>query len=761
MKTSNSFERQLQDIEAPAADPAARARARDAAMAEFRRMHPESATRTASRSRQRAWMPMLAAASVAAIGVAIVWRMPADQRVVGPAQPRVIEATIADAPPMSPGGDAAAGGDSAAEVDVAAVDAPATEAPAAEAIVDPSPRAAAPASPAEPGTATLGETSPTTPAPPSAATAPAADKTSAQPASSGPPPPPTPVLAPVITSGLPPPPTLPRPPPPEADMTQVVITGSRIVAPVTRSQLDPAESFAGPAIANLRGMDPTSGRTLALIDGRRIRSGAHDIRALPQPSRDRFVEFESNPVKRTAEEPVSTFSLDVDTSSYSFVRREILNGRLPPREAVRVEELVNYFDYAWPAAQSRSEPFGATVTVSDSPWAEGRKLVHIGIKGYEIDARRQPDSNLVLLLDVSGSMNEPDKLPLARRSMRLLLDALKPTDTVSIVTYAGSAGEVLGPTPASERGRIEAALDQLRPGGSTAGAQGIRLAYELAQRSFRRDGVNRILLATDGDFNVGVSDPGELTRLVEQERERGIYLSVLGFGQGNYRDDIAQALAQNGNGVAAYIDSLTEARKVLVREATSSLFPIAGDVKIQVEFNPDAVAEYRLIGYETRGLAREDFNNDQVDAAEVGSGRSVTAIYEVAPVGSGAQLIDGLRYGDTTARAQPSRRRGGGELGYLKIRYKLPGDTQSKLIERPIRAGSGVPRSLREPVAFSTAVAAFGQLLRSSAHTSGFSHDQVLELARQAKGDDPHGDRAEFIMLVEEARALARRDAAF
>lgn len=571
-------------------------------------------------------------------------------------------------------------------------------------------------------------------------------------------------------------------------MQQVAVTGTRIV---TAEELRNA-GLGQISIAGTQGLVPQpGGRALTLIDGRSagvVPPGTINVsdalaqlvpgnipatsfqrteRAVymppsfrfppPVPARDQFPQFGSNAVKSAAAEPVSTFSLDVDTSAYSFVRRQILDGRLPSPDAVRVEEMINYFDYAWPAARSRNEPFGATVAVSDSPWAPGRKLVHIGIKGYELPARRQPDVNLVLLLDVSGSMNEPDKLPLARRSMRLLLDSLKPTDTISIATYAGSAGEVLGPTPVRERAKIEAALDSLSPGGSTAGAQGIRLAYQLARRSFRDGGVNRILLATDGDFNVGVSDLGELQRLVEQERARGVYLSVLGFGQGNYRDDIAQVLAQHGNGAAAYIDSLTEARKVLVREATSALFPIAQDVKIQVEFNPATVAEYRLIGYETRALQREDFNNDQVDAAEVGSGRSVTAIYEITPVGSAGQLIDELRYAQPAAAAGTDAPRGtAGELGFLKIRYKLPGEGKSQLIERPIRVDAGVPRSLRREVEFSTAVAGFGRLLRGSGYLGSFGHDDVLRLARPATGEDPHRDRTEFIRLVEDARELAR-----
>lgn len=466
--------------------------------------------------------------------------------------------------------------------------------------------------------------------------------------------------------------------------------------------------------------------------------------------RDRFEHFDINPVKRVAEEPVSTFSADVDTASYSFVRRQLEQGLLPQKDAVRVEEMINYFDYAWPAAESRQQPFQPTVIVSDSPWGKGRKLVHIGIKGYELRASEQPDSNLVLLMDVSGSMSGADRLPLAVQSMKLLLGSLKPTDTVAIVVYAGAAGMVLEPTSVSERATIERALDRLSAGGSTAGAEGIRLAYELAERRFRKGGVNRILLATDGDFNVGIDSTEELKGFVERQREKGIFLSVLGYGMGNYRDEMAQALAQNGNGVAAYIDSLDEARKVLVEQATGSLFTIAKDVKLQVEFNPRTVSEYRLVGYETRALKREDFNNDAVDAGDVGAGHTVTAIYEIVPVGSGAEFIGGSRY----AKEQAARGRGReSEYGFLKIRYKLPDENESKLIEQPI--GLRMPAAnarLERDVQFSTAVAGFAQLLRGGTYTGKLRYDDIIEQADAARGGDDNGRRAEFVKLVRKAR---------
>jgi Ca-activated chloride channel family protein len=475
--------------------------------------------------------------------------------------------------------------------------------------------------------------------------------------------------------------------------------------------------------------------------------------------RDRFSHFDNNPVQRVADAPVSTFSADVDTASYSFVRAELNDGVLPQMDAVRTEEMINYFDYAWPASNSRRQPFEPTVVVSDSPWGEGKKLVHIGIKGYEVDRDETPDANLVLLLDVSGSMNAPDKLPLVLRSMEMLLDSLKPGDTVGIVVYAGDAGTVLEPTPVRRKEEILAALRSLRPGGSTAGAAGIKRAYELAERNFRKGGVNRILLATDGDFNVGIAGTEELKSFVERERRKGVYLSVLGFGRGNYRDELAQALAQNGNGVAAYIDTENEARKVLVQEASGSLFTIARDVKLQVEFNPATVSEYRLVGYETRALKQEDFNNDAVDAGDVGAGHTVTAIYEITPVGV-AGSVDEPRYEENRpAKRAPDRRGSRNEYGFLKIRYKLPGENQSRLISEaiPVRSGN-TSAAIKRDVAFSTAVAGFAQLLRGGIYTGALTYDDVLEQAQAAKGEDRFGYRAEFIELVRKAGKATRAD---
>ena len=467
---------------------------------------------------------------------------------------------------------------------------------------------------------------------------------------------------------------------------------------------------------------------------------------------DKFLHFDINPVKLVANEAdrVSTFSVDVDTASYSFVRRMLNAAVLPQKDAVRVEEMVNYFDYAWPKAKERALPFEPTIAVSDSPWTKGKKLVHIGIKGYDVPRDKAPDVNVVLLLDVSGSMNSPDKLPLAIQSMELLLSSLKPTDTVGIVVYAGAAGKVLDPTPVADKQKILGALRELRAGGSTAGAEGIELAYQLAEKHFRKGGVNRILLATDGDFNVGIDGTEELKGFVERKRKNGIMLSVLGFGQGNYRDELAQALAQNGNGVAAYIDTLSEAQKVLVQESSGSLFTIAKDVKVQVEFNPATVVEYRLIGYETRALKREDFNNDAVDAGDVGSGHTVTAIYEITPAGSSAVSVDPLRYAQGEKPQQEGSRN---EYGFLKIRYKLPDESTSRLISRPIPLETNrLPALVQREVQFSTAVAGFAQLLRGGKYTGSLTLDDVLAQAQAAKGEDEYGYRTEFVQLVRKAK---------
>lgn len=476
--------------------------------------------------------------------------------------------------------------------------------------------------------------------------------------------------------------------------------------------------------------------------------------AQPEENRDRFTVAEINPVKSVATDPVSTFSADVDTASYSFVRKSLMAGQMPDRDSVRVEEMINYFPYDWPGADSKDAPFKATVTVLPTPWNANTRLMHVGIKGFDVAADVAPRANLVFLIDVSGSMDEPDKLPLLKSAFRLLVEKLKPDDTVSIVTYAGNAGTVLEPTAIKDKAKILSAIDTLQPGGSTAGAQGLEAAYALAERAFVKGGVNRIMLATDGDFNVGPSSDEDLKATIEAKRKSGIFLSVLGFGRGNYNDALMQTLAQNGNGTAAYIDTLAEAQKSLVEEAGSSLFPIAKDVKFQVEFNPQQIAEYRLIGYETRALKREDFNNDKVDAGDIGSGHRVTAIYEITPKGSPAVLNDDLRYGASSkaeADAKPS-----GELAFLKIRYKQPDSDTSKLITTPVTEGNAVTtlQQAGQDVRFSVAVAAFGQKLRGTDAVSAYPYGSILDLASGAKGEDAYGYRAEFLNLVRLAKSL-------
>ncbi len=468
----------------------------------------------------------------------------------------------------------------------------------------------------------------------------------------------------------------------------------------------------------------------------------------PAEFRDRFEEFKDNSVKSVAEEPVSTFSIDVDTASYSFVRRMLNNGQLPAKDSVRSEELINYFDYQYPLSSSRKIPFTTTVNLLDSPWKKGNKLIHVAIQGYQLPAKEIPQSNLVFLLDVSGSMDEPDKLPLVKQSMSLLLDTLRPDDTISIVVYAGAAGTVLEPTKAKDKTKILSALNNLQAGGSTAGAEGIELAYQLAEANFNPNGVNRIILATDGDFNLGQTEDIALQDFVERKREKGIFLSVLGFGQGNYQDAMMQTLAQNGNGTAAYIDTLSEAQKVLVTEATSHLFPIAKDVKIQVEFNPNTVSEYRLIGYETRSLNREDFANDKIDAGEIGAGQRVTAIYEITPNGEKG-LLEPSRY-QTSSTASDKQTN---EYAFVRLRYKLPQDNKSTLVETPVLVkAKEANAAVQSEVKFGVAVAGFAQLLRGGQFMENFSYDDVITLAQDNKGKDEFGYRNEFIQLVRKAK---------
>lgn len=472
-----------------------------------------------------------------------------------------------------------------------------------------------------------------------------------------------------------------------------------------------------------------------------------------------YQHFVQNHVKQVSQEPVSTFSADVDTASYSVVRKSINNGYFPQAHAVRVEEMINYFNYHYEVPRDQSEPFKPTVAVYPTPWNANTKLMHIGIKGYDIEPSEKPKSNLVFLIDVSGSMNSYNKLPLLKKSFNMLLNSLNPTDTVSIVVYAGAAGTVLEPTEVREKHKIISALNRLSAGGSTAGAQGIQQAYHLAQQNYIEGGVNRVFLATDGDFNIGIRNQEQLKQFISQKRETGIFLSVLGFGSGNYNDHTMQSLAQNGNGNAAYIDSLQEAQKVLVDEASSTLFTIAKDVKFQVEFNPERISEYRLIGYETRHLNREDFNNDKIDAGDIGSGHTVTAIYEITPKGV-PTTIDPLRYGKSTKAEETtilSNTEMSNEYAFLKLRYKLPDSTKSTLMTRPITDEDVVNdiHNTSNDIRFAASVAAFGQILKSNPLVqNSYSFDDVINLAVKAKGDDPMGYRNEFIKMVRIAKSL-------
>ncbi len=466
---------------------------------------------------------------------------------------------------------------------------------------------------------------------------------------------------------------------------------------------------------------------------------------------EKYPHATQNPVKVVSEEPVSTFSVDVDTASYANVRRFLNEGSLPPADAVRVEEMVNYFDYSYAVPKDRSAPFEPTVAVYPTPWNKDTQILHIGIKGFDLPKAERPKANLVFLIDTSGSMDEPNKLPLLKRSFRMLVDQLQPKDHVAIVVYAGTVGTVLEPTAGSEKTKIMAAIDQLDAGGSTAGGEGIRRAYELAESTFIKDGVNRVILATDGDFNVGITDPNALEDFVTRKRGTGIYLTVLGFGEDNYNDLMMQKLAQAGNGTAAYIDTLNEARKVFVQQISGTLFTIAKDVKIQVEFNPARVAEYRLIGYETRMLNRTDFNNDKVDAGDIGSGHTVTALYEITPVGSKAAMADPLRYKNKPDMEKSST----GEIAFVKIRYKLPDQDISKLITRPVTDAdvqtdfAKLPTDMR----FAASVAGAAQLLRHDSYIKDFNLGRAIDIAQNAKGQDAFGYRTEFVQLLRSAES--------
>jgi Ca-activated chloride channel family protein len=474
---------------------------------------------------------------------------------------------------------------------------------------------------------------------------------------------------------------------------------------------------------------------------------------LKLPDREHFASAEPNPLKRVNADPVSTFSIDVDTASYSYIRSTLTGGRLPNPDAVRVEEMINYFDYSYPVPEKDGHPFSTSVSVVETPWNRHTKLMQVGIQGYKVALEDLPPQNLVFLIDTSGSMADANKLPLLQQSFRLLLSTLRDEDEVAIVTYAGSSGVLLQPTKVADKSLILEKINALTSSGSTAGHAGLKGAYALSERMSGDGEQTRIILATDGDFNVGLSDTDSMKRYISEQREKGTTLSVLGFGRGNYNDELMQTLAQNGQGVAAYIDTLSEARKVLVDQVVSSISMIAQDVKIQVEFNPQTVAEYRLIGYETRALRNEDFRNDKVDAGDIGAGHNVTALYEITPVGSPAEKHSDLRY-TQEEEFTPVKGNHSGELAFVKLRYKLPGEKESTLIETPVTDNSrGIPLT---ETRFVASVAGFGQLLKGTDYLGDWDFGTIAKLASENRGTDSFGYRSEFLNLVRLAEVAER-----
>ena len=475
------------------------------------------------------------------------------------------------------------------------------------------------------------------------------------------------------------------------------------------------------------------------------------VAALNTEDYDPIIE---NTFLSAVDDPLSTFSIDVDRAAYSNVRRFLTNGMLPPPGAVRIEEMINYFDYDYPQP-SNGDPFCINTEIAPCPWNPRHQLIHIGLQGKTIPLENLPPSNLVFLIDVSGTMDEPNKLPLVQASLKLLTRQLRPQDKVAIVVYAGSAGLVLPSINGDHKAKINEAINELEAGGSTAGGAGIELAYKIATENFISGGNNRMILATDGDFNVGPSSDDELIELIEKKRKSGIFLSVLGYGMGNYKDNKMQQLADKGNGNHAYIDNISEARKVLVSEFGGTLFTIAKDVKIQIEFNPEKVQAYRLVGYENRMLAAADFNDDKKDAGELGSGHRVTALYEIIPVGakdSFVRSVDPLKY-QTGKRIAT----GSGEVMTIKLRYKIPDEETSRLTMKIVPDENKTVASTSDNFRFAAAVAEFGLLLRNSSYIQEGNYEQVIDVAKSARGTDQNGYRAEFISLVESAVSLAKK----
>ncbi len=480
----------------------------------------------------------------------------------------------------------------------------------------------------------------------------------------------------------------------------------------------------------------------------------NNIRHAGEPLyRENYQHPESQNIFRVVSEPVSTFSIDVDTGAYTNMRRWLNQGQLPPEDAVRTEEFINYFNYDYPSPENRQKPFLISTQIAPTPWNADSRLLRVGIQGYEVTRTQLPASNLVFLIDVSGSMSAANKLPLLQQALTMLVGNLAARDSIAMVVYAGASGVVLPPTHGNLKADILTALQQLRAGGSTNGAAGIRLAYQMAEQNFIADGVNRVILATDGDFNVGLASTAELIDLIQRKRKAGIALTTLGFGSGNYNDHLLEQLADEGNGNYAYIDRLSEAQKVLSEELTATLMTIASDVKIQIEFNPARVSEYRLIGYENRMLNEEDFNNDKVDAGEIGAGHRVTALYEISLVGSKGQRLPTRRYQVASTGAESGNSSFNNELAHLRVRYKLPNESVSRLIQSPVMA-SAIKAHGSDSFNFAAAVAAFGQKLRGGIYLEDFSYNDIAQLASRSRGKDTHGYRAEFMQLVKLAETL-------
>lgn len=538
----------------------------------------------------------------------------------------------------------------------------------------------------------------------------------------------------------------------ENRLMQIQVTGSRV------AEKNHERVVGAPHPEQYAGAAPMLARPFV---GSAAPAFAPDVQRLPAErlSRENYAHVDENPMHLAAETPVSTFSVDVDTASYANLRRWLNQGSLPPMDAVRIEEMLNYFDYDYTPPADREQPFRFATTLSSAPWNPDALLLRIGLKGFEVAREERPAANLVFLVDVSGSMHSPDKLDLLKQGLGLLANELGADDRISLVVYAGASGVALYPTPGDAKATIRAALSQLQAGGATNGAAGIRLAYDMAQQAFIKDGINRVILATDGDFNVGTVNFEELVDLVERRRESGITLTTLGFGTGNYNDHLMEQLADKGNGNYAYIDTIREAHKTLVEEMSGTLMVIAKDVKAQIEFNPDVVGEYRLIGYENRILAREDFNNDKVDAGDIGAGHTVTALYEIVLKHNPERRIDPLRYGER-GTASPGHvivesHRTSRELAYLKLRYKLPAESESRLLETAIREDEQVAFDETDAdFRFASAVAAFGQKLRGGKYSGDMDYAAIGELARGARGDDRHGYRGEFLQLVALADTL-------